>query len=124
VLVSESDMPLYDPLTFHQQLLSESKSRLTACNHTSRHQWRWSSEMNVGLGATGGRSAIATFDWCHCNLCTSAYPPAQPMVCHLPYLLLQTPHMNVSHWRKSSQWIGLTWGHVEAVLRDEEVYRS
>lgn len=81
VLVSESDMPLYDPLTFHQQLLSESKSRLTACNHTSRHQWRWSSEMN-------------------------------------------TPHMNVSHWRKSSQWIGLTRGHVEAVLRDEEVYRS
>ena len=32
--------------------------------------------------------------------------------------------MNASHWRKSSQWIGLTRGHVEAVLRDEEVYRS
>lgn len=32
--------------------------------------------------------------------------------------------MNASHWRKSGQFIGLTRAHVEAVLRDVEVYRS
>ncbi|EFN51093.1 hypothetical protein CHLNCDRAFT_55340 [Chlorella variabilis] len=62
VLLSESDIPLYDPLTLHQQLLAEDKSR--------------------------------------------------------------TEHMNASHWRKSGQFIGLTRAHVEAVLRDVEVYRS
>jgi hypothetical protein len=31
VLLSESDIPLYDPLTFHQQLLAEDKSRVNLC---------------------------------------------------------------------------------------------
>lgn len=31
VLVSESDIPLYDPLTFYLQLMSENKSRVNAC---------------------------------------------------------------------------------------------
>ncbi|PSC67186.1 beta-1,6-N-acetylglucosaminyltransferase enzyme [Micractinium conductrix] len=47
VLVSESDIPLYDPFTLHQQLLSEDKSRLNACKHASRHEWRWSKEMET-----------------------------------------------------------------------------
>lgn len=36
----------------------------------------------------------------------------------------QTEHMNAGHWRKSSQFIGLTRSHVAAVLNDTEVYRS
>ena len=32
--------------------------------------------------------------------------------------------MNAGHWRKSSQFIGLTRSHVAAVLNDTEVYRS
>ena len=31
-----------------RQLLSEDKSRLNACKHASRHEWRWSKEMEVG----------------------------------------------------------------------------
>ena len=42
----------------------------------------------------------------------------------LPPPAMQTEHMNASHWRKSTQWIGLTRPHAEVVLRDEEVYRS
>ena len=36
----------------------------------------------------------------------------------------QTEHMNAGHWRKSSQFLGLTRPHVAAVLDDIEVYRS
>ena len=47
--------------------------------------------------------------------CTpSAAPPPPP----------QTEHMNAGHWRKSSQFLGLTRPHAAAVLDDTEVYRS
>ncbi|PRW05940.1 beta-1,6-N-acetylglucosaminyltransferase enzyme [Chlorella sorokiniana] len=39
-------------------------------------------------------------------------------------LYQQTEHMNAGHWRKSSQFLGLTRAHVAAVLNDTEVYRS
>ncbi|KAL4426018.1 hypothetical protein ABPG75_010034 [Micractinium tetrahymenae] len=81
ILLSESDIPLYDPLTLHQQLLAEGKSRVNACWHKGRSEWRWSNFM-------------------------------------------KTENMNASHWRKSTQWIGLTRPHAEAVLQDEEIYRS
>ncbi|KAL4426019.1 hypothetical protein ABPG75_010035 [Micractinium tetrahymenae] len=81
ILLSESDIPLYDPLTLHQQLLAEDKSRVNACLHNNRFERRWSN-------------------------------------------IMKTEHMNASHWRKSTQWIGLTRAHAELVLRDEEVYRS
>ncbi|PSC67183.1 beta-1,6-N-acetylglucosaminyltransferase enzyme [Micractinium conductrix] len=44
VLVSESDIPLYDPFTLHQQLMSEGKSRVNACRHaapTDTRRWTW-----------------------------------------------------------------------------------
>ncbi|EFN51060.1 hypothetical protein CHLNCDRAFT_141408 [Chlorella variabilis] len=44
VLVSESDIPLYDPLTLHQQLLAEDKSRVNLCRHsapTDTRRWSW-----------------------------------------------------------------------------------
>ena len=47
MLVSESDIPLYDPLTFYQQLMSESKSRVNACPHDRSMAYRWSHEMHV-----------------------------------------------------------------------------
>jgi hypothetical protein len=48
LLLSESDIPLYDPLTFHQQLTAEGKSRVNACAHGAMSEWRWSHEMEVG----------------------------------------------------------------------------
>ncbi|KAI3427440.1 hypothetical protein D9Q98_010355 [Chlorella vulgaris] len=47
VLLSESDIPLYDPLTFHQQLTAEGKSRVNACAHGAMSEWRWSHEMET-----------------------------------------------------------------------------
>ncbi|GAB4813316.1 hypothetical protein N2152v2_000362 [Parachlorella kessleri] len=43
VLLSESDLPLYDPLTFYQQLMSETKSRL----NFDLSYWRKSSQWFV-----------------------------------------------------------------------------
>lgn len=40
-------MPLYDPLTFHQQLMSEHRSRVNACPHDRSMAYRWSYEMQV-----------------------------------------------------------------------------
>lgn len=47
VLVSESDIPLYDPLTFYLQLMSESKSRVNACPQAPAESMarRWSERM-------------------------------------------------------------------------------
>lgn len=35
VLISDSDVPLYGPLVFYKQLISESQSRINACNTTA-----------------------------------------------------------------------------------------
>jgi hypothetical protein len=82
LLISESDIPLYDPLTFYMQLMSEEKSRVNACaggGHTM--PYRWSPRM-------------------------------------------QTPHMNASHWRKSSQWFALQRKHAEIIVNDVEIEES
>jgi hypothetical protein len=53
VLLSESDLPLYDPLTFYQQLVSEAKSRINACAppwqeaYVKSSVWRWTPPMQV-----------------------------------------------------------------------------
>jgi len=42
VLLSESDVPLYDPFTFYRQLMSEPRSRVNACpggSETMPHRW-------------------------------------------------------------------------------------
>lgn len=49
MLLSESDVPLYDPLTLYSQLVYENASRINACgpgDHTS--SWRWNPAMEVG----------------------------------------------------------------------------
>jgi hypothetical protein len=52
LLLSESDIPLYDPLTFHQQLTAEGKSRVNACaNSAPTDIRRWSWRMAVRAGA-------------------------------------------------------------------------
>ena len=61
MLLSESDVPLYDPFTFYHQLMSESRSRVNACpggaetmprrwtdrmatKHMNAHHWRKSAQ--------------------------------------------------------------------------------
>ncbi len=55
VLLSESDVPLYDPLTFYQQLMSDSTSRVLACPHKHMDgDWMWKWRMTVRVGGWGG----------------------------------------------------------------------
>ena len=50
VLISESDIPLYDPLTFYTQLMSEEKSRVNACSGGhSDMPWRFSDRMPFSI---------------------------------------------------------------------------
>ena len=82
VLVSESDIPLYDPLTFYLQLMSEQRSRVNACDNGPKlMSHRWSD-------------------------------------------LMTTSEMNISHWRKSSQWFAMQRRHAEVVDADVEVNES
>jgi hypothetical protein len=49
VLISESDIPLYDSLTFYMQLMSEEKSRVHACSQGGTDMpYRWSERMKTG----------------------------------------------------------------------------
>ena len=43
LLISESDIPLYDPLTLYTQLMSEQASRVNGCanRNTDRRRWSW-----------------------------------------------------------------------------------
>lgn len=47
LLLSESDIPLYDPLTLYQQLQTESNSRLDTCPHEGTSPWRWHPRMET-----------------------------------------------------------------------------
>lgn len=65
VLISESDIPLYDPLTFYLQLMSESQSYVNACpagpleNLMPR---RWSDRMKTRhMNATHWRKSSQWF---------------------------------------------------------------
>lgn len=48
VMLSESGIPLYPPTLIWQQLMSESKSRINACQHPWMDTWRWHPAMNRG----------------------------------------------------------------------------
>jgi hypothetical protein len=47
VLLSESDVPIYDPLTMWQQLQAEQHSRLDTCRHHKTSPWRWDPRMET-----------------------------------------------------------------------------
>ena len=62
VLVSESDIPLYDPLTFYQQLMLDPRSLVKACGEYARPPQRlWKQGMEVGGGAAGLGRASSSF---------------------------------------------------------------
>jgi Core-2/I-Branching enzyme len=63
VLVSESDIPLYDPLTFYMQLMSEEKSRVKACSSGQVDMpYRWSDRMKTDhMNATHWRKSSQWF---------------------------------------------------------------
>lgn len=60
MLLSESDIPLYDPLTLYQQAQGERTSRLDTCKHQKTSQWRWDPRMEV-RGVDGGWSAVVVW---------------------------------------------------------------
>ena len=47
LLLSESDIPIYDPLTMYQQLQAEDTSRLDTCIHDAISPWRWHPNMET-----------------------------------------------------------------------------
>ena len=55
VLMSESDIPLYHPLTFYQQLMAEERSRVNSCPGGHTMPWRWSWRM--------GTDALKVWHW-------------------------------------------------------------
>lgn len=78
LLLSESDIPLYDPLTLYQQLQAEAVSRLDTCRHHSTSQWRWDPRMEVSgrpvvwrsllrlLRVLCGGGVLCGWRWCSC----------------------------------------------------------
>lgn len=47
LLLSESDIPIYDPMTMYQQLQAENTSRLDTCVHDETSPWRWHPSMET-----------------------------------------------------------------------------
>ena len=47
LLVSESDLPIYDPFTLYQQVQAETRSRLDTCRHEKTSPWRWDPRMET-----------------------------------------------------------------------------
>ena len=64
MLLSESDVPLYDPLTLHAQLAAEERSRVNLCRDTAPTDTRrWSWRMAVRGRGGHGRSAGLQRGW-------------------------------------------------------------
>jgi hypothetical protein len=56
LLISDSGVPLYDPLTTYQQLMWEDRSRVKACHVGYLSEYRWHPVMAVrGAQPAGGR---------------------------------------------------------------------
>ena len=74
LLISDSDIPLYDPLTFYQQLMHEDKSRTKACRTGPLSEYRWNRFM--GVSAAPRRAAP-----CAAALCLepTRRPPRSPL---------------------------------------------
>ena len=126
MLVSESDIPLYDPLTLHQQLMAETKSRVNLCRNSISDVRRWSWRMAVsGNWQQGGTywrrfGVLSTAAAAWLLLLTL---PHQPSAVIAPPPPPQAPHLRPAHWRKSSQWFGMLREHARVVLEDVEVFR-
>uniref|UniRef100_A0A1D1ZV90 Uncharacterized protein n=1 Tax=Auxenochlorella protothecoides TaxID=3075 RepID=A0A1D1ZV90_AUXPR len=62
VLLSESDIPLYDARTFHHQLMQETLSKTSACPATAQDKYRWNKAMRSDqLGIRHWRKASQWF---------------------------------------------------------------
>ena len=48
LLISDADIPLYDPYTFYQQLMHEMGSKVQACHFAGSQSEFWRAEMEVG----------------------------------------------------------------------------
>ena len=117
MLLSESDIPLYDPLTLYQQLLAEERSCVNLCRRaapTDTRRWTWRMSVGADNRPTWGISPAAG----GLLLCTrlARFSPTCAR--------LQGPTLKSWHWRKSSQWFGMLRSHVQVVLQDVEVFRK
>ena len=59
VLLSESDIPLYDPMTFYRQVMEENKSRVNAWLHDGVDYYRW----KPAMAAFGDHGNIPKLLW-------------------------------------------------------------
>ena len=126
VLVSESDIPLYDPLTLYSELMSDSLSRINAWPGPGTGADRWSPRMEV----SGGRPTYQKWELVGLGGLPNSRGvddllPAQPTV-KRGYLCvcLQSPELNRTLWRKSAQWFTLIREHAAVVLDDVSIFRS
>ena len=53
MLISDADIPLYDPFTFYQQLMHETGSKVQACPFDGSQSEFWRAEMEVRTAAIG-----------------------------------------------------------------------
>lgn len=61
MLISGSGVPLYDPLTFYQQLMHEDKSRVKVCKAEKQDKAeRWRDAMAVSLVWAGAEAAAVS----------------------------------------------------------------
>jgi hypothetical protein len=59
LLISDADIPLYDPYTFYQQLMHEMGSKVQACHFAGSQSEFWRAEMEVGSSHGAAAAGIA-----------------------------------------------------------------
>jgi hypothetical protein len=119
VLMSESDVPLYSPMALYTQMMSETRSRVNACNNTGGDS---AIEDQVMLEQEKKQDEKTVFsrrlkpvpplrgrpDWNH----NDGYRLRDDMIAE---------GLTLSTWRKSWQWIALTRRHAELAVEDIDV---
>ena len=123
VLMSESDVPLYSPMALYTQMMSESRSRVNACNNTGGSEQEAEEKLFLEQQQEQGEKRVfkATEklpqrlkpaaplrgrpDWNH----NDGYRLRDDMIAE---------GLTLSTWRKSWQWIALTRRHAELAVED------
>ena len=59
LLISDADIPLYDPYTFYQQLMHETRSKVQACHFAGSQSDFWRAEMEVRSSHSSYEAAAA-----------------------------------------------------------------
>lgn len=125
LLMSESDVPLYSPMALYTQMMSESRSRVNACNNTGGFEQEAEENSFLEQEQEEDARVFKAMEKLPPRLKPAAPLRGRPDWNHNDGYRLRddmiAEGLALSTWRKSWQWIALTRRHAQLAVDDVDV---